>query len=224
MLVSPAEPKAFLQLGPYSSEPERWGADFLAFPNGKTVACQRKECADLVASLRDDRIARELAQLQAADRAVLIIEGDWRWDTEGRCRLKGHDHGFLRSQLDGVCLSLQANGIWVMHTTGIADTIRLLSQIETFFTREKHTSLFTRPKSGSPWGNARSRDWSAHVYQSFPGIGIDTAYALYDKVGLPLHWDADVDFESVPGVGKKRAAALKGALNGASYADSDSTS
>lgn len=202
MLVSPAEPREFLTLGPYSSEPERLGGDFLCFPRGQVVAIQRKTCADLVASLRDDRIARELGQLQSADTAILIVEGDWRWDRHGRCRLKGYDAGFLRSQYDGVMLSLQYHGVWVMTSPDIDGTISLLRQIEGFLSRDQHSSLFTRPKNrgGGP------RNWARFFYQSWDGIGTTTAESLYDTVGLPLQWTVtEKQLAAVRGVGKIRA-------------------
>ncbi len=216
-LISPAEPKAFLELGPYSSEPERYGVDILTFPQGKLLGLQRKTCADLVASLRDDRLSRELSQVQALDRSVLICEGTWGWNHDGvATKVHGGNgkgtSGFTRSQFDGVMLSCQVNGMIVLHSDGIADTIRQIQQVVRFFERESHDSLFVRPKyRADEWGTAAHRGWAIHLLQSFPGISVVTAAAIYDTVGLPLHWD-DVDLESIPGVGKKRAATLRGAF------------
>lgn len=109
-------------------------------------------------------------------------------------------------------LSCQVNGMLVLHSDGIADTIRQITQTVRFFERESHDTLFVRPKHrADEWGTSAHRGWAIHFYQSFPGISVVTAAAIYDAVGIPLHWD-DVDWDAIPGVGKKRAATLTGAF------------
>lgn len=217
MLCSPAEPKPFLALnadGEYSTLPETYGVDFLWFSQGNTCGAQRKTCADLIASIRGDRIAREMAQMKELHRAVLIIEGEWRWGHDGAANLKGYDHKFLRAQYDGIVMSMQANGIWVLTSPSIGGTIKLLAQLEGFMTREKHDSLFVRPKSRGLWGTWRDRDWAIHLLQSFPGISVGMAGTLYDAIGLPLRWTCtEEEVRAIPGYGPKRAHALIGALD-----------
>lgn len=213
MLCSPAEPKDFLVLGDYSSLPETYGADFLAFPLGKTVGIQRKECSDLIASIRgSDRLAREMAQMKELDRAVLIIEGNWKWGLDGASTRRGCE-GFLRSQLDGIVLSAQVNGILVLHSASIANTIEMLPRVEAFFTKETHLSLFRRPKARGLWGTHYDKDWSVHFLQGFEGMGTGNAGALYDALGLPLAWTVtEKDLLSVKGLGKGRVGKLWRAL------------
>ncbi len=220
LLVAPTEPKAFDVLGDRSSVPETYGCDFLGTPQGRLVGIQRKTCADLVASLRDDRLSRELSQIQALHRSVLCVEGAWGWNSEGTAtKVHGGDgkgsSGFTRSQFDGVMLSCQVNGMIVLHSDGIADTIRQITQVVRFFERESHDSLFVRPKyRADEWGTAAHRGWAIHLLQSFPGISVVTAAAIYDAVGLPLRWDDDTAelLKLVPGCGPKRIAALLGAF------------
>lgn len=219
MLVSGAEPRSFLVLNDdneYSALPETFGADFLFWANGNAVGIQRKTCSDLIASIRGDRIARELAQMKELHRAVLIVEGDWHWGHDGAANLKGPGKdGFLRQQYDGIVMSLQANNIWVLTSPSIPGTITLLRQLEVFMSRETHTSLFVRPKSRGLWGTWLDRDWAIHLLQSFPGISVGTAGAIYDHVGLPLRWTCtETELRATPGVGPKRAKSLIGALNG----------
>lgn len=217
--MAPSEPKAFDVLGPRSQEPERYGGDFMAFPAGKILSIQRKECSDLVASLRDDRLGRELSQVQAADRSVLIVEGNWGWRDDVATKVHGGNgkgtSGFTRSQFDGVMLSCQVNGMLVLHSDGIADTIRQIQQVARFFERDDHDSLFVRPKyRADEWGTAAHRGWAIHLLQSFPGISVVTAGAIYDAIGLPLSWNDGIEaaLKTVPGVGPKRIKTLMGAF------------
>lgn len=221
MLVSGAEPRQFLVLsgdGTYSSEPEKYGADFMFFPRGQRCAVQRKETTDLVASLRDDRIARELAQMRALDQAILLVEGDWKWNKAGESQRRDAKYkaGFTKAHYDGVAMSFQAQGVWVVTSTDIDDSIGMLRRIERFLSRDDHRSLSVRPKVQSDlWGTARSRDWSIHLLQSFEGISVVTAGAIYDQLGCPLQWTCtEADLLAISGVGKKRAANLIGAFNG----------
>lgn len=222
MLISSAEPKEFLALsdGTYSSLPEQWGCDMLMFPQGRPVGVQRKECSDLIASVRDDdRMSTGISKMTALDRGAFLFEGKWNWDGEGRSRrVKGRGRdGFLRSQFDGIVMAVQANDMHVLFSDGIEDSIRVLRQYESFLSRESHTSLFTRPKSRiEEWGTARSRPWAIRLYQSWDGIGIDMAGAIYDAVGLPLSWDDGTEDRllGIPKMGPKRVASLMEAFNG----------
>lgn len=217
MLVAPAEPRPFLELSDdneYSPTPESYGADFLWVSNGNVCGAQRKTCADLIASIRDDRIAREMCQLKELHRAILVVEGSWRWGHDGKANLKGYDHQFLRSQYDGIVMSMQANNIWVLTTDNIPGTIGLLRQLEGFTSRESHTSLFVRPKTRGLWGTYNDRDWSLGILGWVPGWSIGTAGAFYDQLGLPLQLTCTEDeVKAVPSVGPKRARALMNAFH-----------
>lgn len=208
MLISPAEPREFLVLGLRSPVPETYGADFLSFPQGKTLAVQRKECSDLIASMRsDDRLARELHQLKEADRAVLIIEGRWAW-RNGESTRQGCQ-GVLKAQVDGIILSLQANNVWVLTTDNIPDTIATLQRIERYFEKDTHDSLFRRPKSRGLWGTWHDRDWACHVLSGWDGLSTVRAGALYDQYGLPLRWSITrEEMLTVPGIGAGTADRL----------------
>lgn len=214
MLVSPAEPRDFLTLGPYHSTVESYGVDFLWFSNDRAYGAQRKTCPDLLASFRGgDRLSRELHQMKELHKAVLIIEGSWKWRPDGTSGRMGCE-GFLRSQLDGICMSLQMHGVMVLHSPSIAGTINLLPRVEAFTIRDEHVSLLRRPKPRGLWGTWRDKDSCVHLLQGFDGISYVTAAAIYDHFGgIPLGWTVtEKELLAVPGVGKVRAAKLWRAL------------
>lgn len=211
LLVSPAEPKVLYPLGEVSSLPESYGADFLFACSHGLVGIQRKEVRDLIASVRGDRIARELGQSTALHKMVLLIEGDWDWAANGQSM---RVDGFNRAQYDGLLLSFQEAGWWVVFSESIVETPAVLARVQSWFAKEHHGSLAQRPKSGAPWGNARNRDWAVHLWQSFDGIGVTVAGALYDALGVPLEWTvSEAELLAVPGIGKVRARALLDALD-----------
>src|SRR5215472_11777188 len=84
MLISPTEPAEFRVLGEVSSVPELYGADFLMYgPKIGRVGVQRKEINDFVASIRDDRLAKEVAQLKSLNVGMLVLEGGVEWTNDG---------------------------------------------------------------------------------------------------------------------------------------------
>lgn len=210
ILVSPAEPKALYTVGEVSSLPETMGADFLTLTGQGWVGIQRKEVRDLVASIRGDRIARELGQSTSLHRMVLIVEGDWDWSRTGESR---RVPGFLRAQLDGFLLSVQHHGWWHLTSVSVADTARQVPQIASWFAKGSHASLAHRPKSRALWGTHANREWAVHLYQSFDGIGVEMAGRLYDQLGVPLRWTiTEADLLAVPGIGPGRARKILEAL------------
>lgn len=211
ILVSPAEPSNLRQIGETSGLPEQYGADFLITTSEGFVGVQRKEVRDLVASIRGDRIARELGQSSALVRTVLVVEGDWGWTRSGDSRIVP---GFLRAQYDGFCLSIQNHGWWILTTDSMAGTATLIRQVQNWFQKGSHNSLAGRPNHRGLWGTASNRDWAVHLLQSFDGIGVEQAGRIWDHFeGVPLAWTVDKDaMMGVPGIGKGRAEKLMGAL------------
>ena len=212
ILVSPAEPPSLRSLGATSPLPETLGADFLIVTEGGFVGVQRKEVRDLVASIRGDRIARELGQSSGVVKMVLIVEGDWGWTRTGESSAVP---GLLKAQYDGFCLSIQHHGWWILDSRSMDDTKRMVGQIESWWAKGNHASLYQRPKSRAAWGTHRNREWGIHFLQGVDGIGTGLAGAIYDRYGVPLRWTVDEDaMMQVEGIGRVKARKIIGCLEG----------
>lgn len=198
-------------LGETSLLPEQFGVDFLMTTPAGLCGAQRKEVRDLVASIRDDRICREIGQSKDLVQTVLIVEGKWGWQPSGQSL---RVEGFTRAQYDGLMLSFQSQGWWILTSESLNETCEVLARMKNWFSRGDHLSLLTRPKSRAPWGTHKNREWGVFMWQGFEGIGVTTAGALYDAVGLPLRWAVtEKELLAVPGVGKGRARKLLNALD-----------
>lgn len=215
-LIAPTEPSPFDVLGKRSSQPERWGVDFLSFINGKWFGAQRKEVGDLIASLHDGRLSVERAQMNEllgmGGVAMLVVEGRPRF-------INGYldkDYGrpFSRDQLRRYLASVQNQGIWVEHTDSIADTIECLRSYEGWLGKEKVRGA-SRPKPLGAWGTPNNREWALWMLQSFPGVGADRAALVLDHFGrIPARWECTYeDFLGIKGLGKKTADSLWRGLN-----------
>lgn len=219
ILVSPAEPPLVRGYFTSSSVPENLGVDFL-FSNGETmVGIQRKAFpSDFLASIRDDRIAKELGQMETLGAKILILEGTPRWIDDGQEQvLYGQHTRFTKSQLDSMTISLQhMHGVAVYWTESQEETVKLVKRIAGWFENSKGKTPETsslRKRNSPPkneWGERGSKDWCIWIMQSFPGVGPKVARAIYDHFKyLPMTWTVTEDeLLEVPGVGKKIAKAL----------------
>lgn len=180
-------------LGPTSPECEKIGSDFLfPSPHG-LIGIQRKAVSDLVSSLRDRRLPREIVQMEGLDHAFLIVEGDWDWDWEGISRRTG----YTLSEYRGLVMSMQIiHGIHVLTTDSIEETAETLRHMEVWFSKKEHGSLLRMPKAKVAA--------ELHILQYFDGISLTRAKAIYDWFGrVPLQWTVTRKaMQDVPGLGK----------------------
>lgn len=207
MLISPAEPELFHRIGKVSSQPEKYGADFLMLsPLFGRVGVQRKEIKDLIASLSDGRLEREVWQQKRLDQAIWLIEGRLDWTTDGQL-LSSSRSKYTKSMHTGLLLSLCSNGYWTLNTSSVPDSIELLSALNRWLIKPSHTSLLRRPSLRTSYGTKAARkDRQIHVMQGFDRIGYENARSIVEYYqGLPFDLGAGVDLTDVPGIGKAKA-------------------
>lgn len=218
LLVSPAEPPELRAIGTSSIITEEFGADFLWSARDGLVAVQRKTIADLLASLDDGRLAREIPLLHSQEvaHALLLVEGRPTWTDQGLL-MNGGRARFGRHGWFGLMLSLQMeHGIALLSTDDMRDTIAWLRYAPGWFDKPEHRGLIARPRPTDQWGDMAPRDFGIHLLQSFPGIGAGVAAAIYDHFGrVPMSLDVDErTLRQVGGVGEKRAATIARMLGG----------
>ena len=207
MLVSPAEPLALRNLGTVSSRCEEYGADFLIVSeNFGLGGVQRKEISDLVQSVYDDRVSREVILLKELDWAAWIIEGIPQFTSEGES-MWTRTH-YTRSQHLGLLFTLNFQGFLLFSTSTTAESGLLLLQLEHWTQKEKHSGLNTRKGARGVFGQPDIEEQQIHFLQGIQGLGYDRARAIRDYYGgLPLTLVKDVS--EVPGIGKKTAEKMK---------------
>ena len=207
-LVSPNEPPEVRALGVLSTTPEAHGADVAwSGPDGRLVGVQRKEIVDLVRSLHDGRLGREVAALRALAVAVLVVEARLRFGPTGQ--LLTARVGLDREQLRRLLWSVQQRGVWVVHTDDLDDTVRAIRGLAAWVAKRRHAALDVRPAAArDPTGTGRT--WGVQLLQSFPSVGPVVAEAVWDHFdGVPLRWSCTAeDLAAVPGVGGVRSRRL----------------
>jgi ERCC4-type nuclease len=211
LLVSPTEPAELRALGTTSGVPEHHGCDVVWTSRHGLIGVQRKELTDLWTSLRDGRLAREVAKMRLLGVRVLLVEGRVRWSPSGR--LATARAPLTRDQLRGLLLSAQRRGLWVVHSDDVADSAAALLHLRAWAEKSHHTSLdLASARRAEP---TTARSWGTGLLQCFPLVGPIVAGAIYDHFdGVPLRWTVGTgDLAAVKGVGPTRAAALWTALD-----------
>ena len=218
-LISPAEHSSWIKdLGRVSSTTEKYGADVLWWDEviQGWVGVQRKTVPDLVASVQDGRLAKEMAQLMRVKVASLIVEGRPRWSTDGWL-MRNHVRWSV-AQHRSLLRSIQGRGVFVEQSDDHADTARLIVEIAAWVRKGDHRSLDRRPKpSGDSWGKITDKAWACHLLQSVPDIGPVQADAIYEHFGGRIPVGLTVDRKAlldVKGLGPKRVAKILRAFGG----------
>lgn len=214
VLVAPTEPPTIKTLGRVSSLPEKRGVDVLWIVRGKWCGVQRKEISDLIASLGDGRLQREVAQMQHLDYRMLVVEGRLEWTMDGMLVGRGYGQPWTKKAHMGVLWSLQESGIWVGASADQHGTVELVQGFQGWTTKARHNALRRRPNATGAWGRATSKDFGMHLLMGIDGVGPEMAEAIWNHFGgIPWGWMVTKEeLMEVKGVGEKKAEKMLGAL------------
>lgn len=213
LYIAPTEPPALKRLGKYSPLVEKNGVDIFWGTKTGLVGVQRKELKDLVSSMHDGRLNKEVAQMgNRLAIKVLLVEGFGKWGVDGT--LMDTWTKVTRQQVRAFLWSVRSKGVWVEWTENLNDTIQTVQWMVRYTRKKRHNALVGRPGPGGVWGRASDRDWAIHLLTSFDGVGPETASAIIDHFGqVPLRWTVEeADLLEVSGIGRVRAKKLMEAL------------
>lgn len=214
MLVSPSESPAARSLGTSTWKVEEWGADFGWVARGEIYGAQRKALKDLVASVDDGRLAKELLQMTSLHHAFVVLEtgergGGWpREMPNGQLAgLGGYGRPWTGVQLRGVLYGVMARGVHVVLVKDETETIARVKELEVWSKKARHESARGRGMAPSNvFGKRGEREYAVWVMQSLPGVGVEMAGRIFDHFGrIPLRMDEGVGMKElmeVKGVGK----------------------
>lgn len=200
--------------GDISMLPERLGCDVAWRAHGEWWGVQRKELKDLIQSIGDGRLAREIAQMKHLPLPMILIEGKIHFDAQDNLMWNSRGQTITREQWRKILLSIRDHGIHVDFTQNSLDTSQYVSMLAKWSTKGKHQSLIRRPGPVNYWGKTTNVDFAHHLLQGFDGIGLDRAKAIVDHFGgVPLEWTCtEKELVAVPGLGKITAKKLIEAL------------
>ena len=136
----------------------------------RKVGIQRKKFPDdLIASLADGRLAKQIQMMKGLDVAILLLEGKGWWVGD-KLQAKFAGRTFTRRELRALIFSIQIeHGLRYMQTEGLRETCDLVMDLRTWLMKKNHDGLVSRPKAGA-WG-PDSTEWKMWFWQAIPGVG-----------------------------------------------------
>lgn len=203
-LISSTEPPAIASLGSPSTKPEEYGSDILWGVGDGWWGIQRKAVFDLISSVKDGRLSKEVTQMKGLQQGILIVEGNVQWSLEGT--MIGNDYGtWTTAQHYGILASCQLKGIWYFESRNQEHTVAIARQLMVWSKKEAHNSLESRPFI-SQWGQSKDEGYLLFLLQGIPGMGVELARRVIAKYGNPLGWKiSKEDLMSIDGIGAKKA-------------------
>lgn len=219
-LVSPTDKDLGELLGAISSSLcEQYGADVLAFVKRQVVGWQRKTIEDLLASLEDGRLARELPLLALkVTFPVLLLEGHPVFTNDGYLVRNGRPCRWSRRAWRNLLRSIHYQfRVVVEHTQNIQDSAEAIREMLQWLLKDDHTSLLKRPKPIDEWGMPlEGMALHEFILQGFPRVGPKTARAIVHHFSrAPLYWTCTPqEMQEVDGVGPITGKALFRVLEG----------
>lgn len=194
-----------------SSRCEIYGVDFMWADEKGLHGAQRKTVSDLLASVADGRLQRELGQMLQLTTRFLVLEGTPHWSNEGII-MGTYGSRWTVRQWTGLMASI-GQSCSLIGSDSIQQTSMTVDALYQWTAKAKHTTLENRPGPQGAWGKPTNKEYQIHLVQGIPGVGAGVATKIVEKFGVPWKWTVTVDdLMTIPGIGKKKALQIIGSL------------
>jgi ERCC4-type nuclease len=200
-----------------SSLPESHGCDIFSLTKAGVIGFQRKTIPDLLASLQDGRLYKELSQLSVSATVIysfLIVESAFTTTTDGQYYTQAN---LSTSTFRSIIAKFHLFGVGFFPSSDPSDTLYTVTTVSRYLSSGRAQTI-QRPKQvTNTWGQITNEEYGVFLLQSFPGIGPKVARSIYQHFGgVPIAWSVTADeLARVPGIGRVRAERLLAALGDA---------
>lgn len=188
------------------------GFDFLLYTTSGPVAIERKSVpGDLLASISDGRLARELKAMreESKHQILLLGPGELIFDKDGHL-LNGRVRTmWTKAGLYNLLRTIRyVEGIDIEPPIGYArtidDMVLTVDQIQEYFDKKNHLSMKSRPGLQTEWLAPIYEERVRYFYQGIPGISAIRARELESKFRSPIDlYNASYeDIQSIPKFGQ----------------------
>lgn len=105
--------------------------DFLIYDKcGHITAVERKNIADLLGSIADRRVYRQVRNLKQFDRSILLVEGAWDVSPKGKIIIGARETGWFTSSVQMLLLSFQQKtGVMLIYAPNKNETPHVLKAL-----------------------------------------------------------------------------------------------
>ncbi len=190
-----------------------------------TVGVEHKTLRDLLQSLRSQRLqGHQLFEMQAYDYRFLLIEGEYKHDTEGYVTMRTGFRDWRRvagnfraSELDKTLLGLTLRGgIITKEVSTRRESVRWLTSLYRNFTDSAWDAHTSHTGIHRPAGLVKPSPFRNFIC-GIPNVGLKTSKAIeayfgpHPRRAVNARWE---QWASIDGIGKKGAVAIDKFLEG----------
>jgi len=200
------------------------GFDIMLMTNNGNVCIERKAVpGDLVASISDGRLGREILNMREESKFnVVLLQGRMKFDKDGLLVIPGrtkvkNPYRWNRKGLNNIRRTWEyVEGCFTEYAQNSNDLVNVLNNIQDYFDKGKHLSMKSRPQIQTNWFVPSRGEKVIYFYQGLPGVATIGAKKLYDK--FPSPWDlyrASIeDIDDIPRIGIGLATKIHNFLRG----------
>ena len=195
------------------------GADFMLITNRGIVVLQRKTILDLIASVKDGRLAQQLPLMRkSSEFPILLVEGHFRYSRNGQLlNGRGRNRRWTKDGIRNLLRTVKyVELIDVEYSDSLRDTVRIIYQTQKYFDTKQHLSTKGRASISKDWIVPTYQERLIYFYQGLPGLGVARAKVLSEhfKSSIDLHAASVKDITAVPGFSKSTATVIYDFLRG----------
>src|SRR3989344_3258673 len=166
----------------------------------KRVAAERKTIGDFISSIVDGRLFKQLAEMKENfSYPVLIIEGNWLYDTER----KVHPNA-IRGAIAAVAIDFNIPILWTQNALETAELLLAMAKREQIDSGKKN-AVRGRKKAKS------MNDRQEILISGLPNVNTSTAKKLLKHFGSPekVFTASEDELKNVDGIGPKMAKKIR---------------
>ena len=219
-LISPVEPKSIKNLLLDLIEcPQGW--DMTLFTNLGKVDIERKKIpGDLISSIEDGRLGREILAMRDDGCKVMYIlfHGVMRYNKNGTLRLgKRTSYRWTEKGIRNIRRTLElVEGCYIEYARNNAELVKVLNELQEYLDQKDHLSTKGRSPIRTDWIKPTYYERVRYFYDGIPGVAVVGAKKLADRFPSPMNlYQASVEeICEIPRIGKSLATGIHNFLRG----------
>jgi len=161
--------------------------DLLVYTSRGPIPLERKKIPDdLLASVSDGRLARELIAMREVSRFyIVILHGRFTYKRDGELVMRGRK--WTKTGVTNLLRTIQyVEGAFLEYAETDEELVQVVNEVQRYFDEKHHLSLRVRPSLDSNWLKPTRTEQVRYFYDGIPGIGPIGAKSLEKKYPNPM--------------------------------------
>ena len=219
VIITTNEPKDIRQL--FSDKIETpLGFDFMLYTENGVVGLERKKVpGDLISSIEDGRLGREiLAMRDECQIMVILLHGTMRFNPNGTLRLgRRTSYRWTDKGIRNIKRTLEfVEGCYIEYARNNIELVAVVNELQDYLDDDTHLSMKGRTPLRSDWIKSTYYERVRYFYDGLPGVAVVGAKKLADRFPTPLElYSASIEeIMEIPRMGKSLSTGIYNFLRG----------